>query len=226
MVEKFPYGKAPFWLLVLAIASSLSLFFTRREPDREKPDLILATFTSQHLGAYRKAVPAFERQHGVRMVAVRLERREHRGIAGRPRLARLEERRLPGPHDLRERHRRRDGEPAPRVARVVPHVAGPRDLDRLAIGEEPCDDDADRAEHRRGVRDDGLRHLVDRRRAVTSSWVSTTCSTSPETPRTGYSSVTVSVTSWKASRSPVQMTTSMPCSVAWVVRVAMTSSAS
>ncbi len=47
-----------------------------------------------------------------------------------------------------------------------------------------------------------------------------------ETPRFGYSTVTPSVTNWKASRSPLQIRTSMPASRAWVVRVAMTSSAS
>ena len=47
-----------------------------------------------------------------------------------------------------------------------------------------------------------------------------------ETPLTGYSTVTSGVTSWIASRSPVQMRTVMPCAVARVVRVAMTSSAS
>jgi hypothetical protein len=47
-----------------------------------------------------------------------------------------------------------------------------------------------------------------------------------ETPRRGYSTVACSPTSWKVSRSPVQISTSIPAATACVVRVAMTSSAS
>ncbi len=47
-----------------------------------------------------------------------------------------------------------------------------------------------------------------------------------ETPRFGYRIVTSSDTSWNASRSPVLISTSKPCSAAWVASVAMTSSAS
>ena len=47
-----------------------------------------------------------------------------------------------------------------------------------------------------------------------------------DTPRALYRTVTRSVTSWKASRSPVTTSTSMSCASAWVARVAMTSSAS
>ncbi len=47
-----------------------------------------------------------------------------------------------------------------------------------------------------------------------------------DTPRELYSTVTRSLTSWKASRSPVTMRTSMPSAAACVASVAMTSSAS
>ena len=47
-----------------------------------------------------------------------------------------------------------------------------------------------------------------------------------DTPLTGYSTVTWSETSCSVSRSPEQISTSIPLSTAWVVRVAMTSSAS
>ena len=67
MVEKFPYGKAPFWLLVLAVASSLLLAVTRRSEAERRPDLIFATFAPPHLEDYQKALPAFEREHGVRV---------------------------------------------------------------------------------------------------------------------------------------------------------------
>jgi arabinosaccharide transport system substrate-binding protein len=66
MIEKFPYGKAPFWLLVTAIVSTLLLLAVRGErPPR--PDLILVTFTGAHKEAYERAIPRFEREHGVKV---------------------------------------------------------------------------------------------------------------------------------------------------------------
>lgn len=66
MIERFPYGKAPFWLLVIALVSTITLVATRRErPPR--PDLVVAVFTPAHLEAYQKAIPEFEREHGVRI---------------------------------------------------------------------------------------------------------------------------------------------------------------
>ena len=47
-----------------------------------------------------------------------------------------------------------------------------------------------------------------------------------ETPLRGYSTVVRSLTSWNASRSPVTMSTSNPAASAWLVKVAITSSAS
>lgn len=49
---------------------------------------------------------------------------------------------------------------------------------------------------------------------------------SSETPLVGYSTVTWSLTSWNASRSPVTISTSYPSASAWVASVAMMSSAS
>ena len=59
--------------------------------------------------------------------------------------------------------------------------------------------------------------------ASTSSGVNLVMS---ETPLRGYSTVTCGLTSCNASRSPVQIRTTMPSSTALVVRVAMMSSAS
>jgi arabinosaccharide transport system substrate-binding protein len=64
MMARFPYGRAPFWLLVLAISSVAALLATGRHGGR-RPDLVLVTFTDSHYQAYRRAVPAFERAHGV-----------------------------------------------------------------------------------------------------------------------------------------------------------------
>jgi len=64
MMARFPYGRAPFWLLILAVASVGARIATRGHGAR-RPDLVLVTFTDSHYQAYRRAVPAFERAHGV-----------------------------------------------------------------------------------------------------------------------------------------------------------------
>src|SRR5688572_25418715 len=67
MIEKFPYGKAPFWLLALALVSTALVLVSQRERAENRPDLVFATFAPPHVAAYRKALPAFERRHGVRV---------------------------------------------------------------------------------------------------------------------------------------------------------------
>jgi arabinosaccharide transport system substrate-binding protein len=64
MIERFPYGKAPFWLLVIALASTLLLFITQSQA-RKRPDIIFATFVQNHKEAYEKAIGRFEKKHGV-----------------------------------------------------------------------------------------------------------------------------------------------------------------
>jgi arabinosaccharide transport system substrate-binding protein len=64
MVEKFPYGKAPFWLLVIGIvATSLRAATAARQPPRA--DLILVTLSGSHYESYKRAIPDFERRHGI-----------------------------------------------------------------------------------------------------------------------------------------------------------------
>jgi arabinosaccharide transport system substrate-binding protein len=66
VLDKYPYGKAPFWLLVIAVlALGLRLATARRGEAR--PDLVLVTFSEQHRDAYEKAVPRFEKEHGVKV---------------------------------------------------------------------------------------------------------------------------------------------------------------
>lgn len=66
MIDKFPYGKAPFWLFAVALGSTLLLAFTRGERP-ERPDLVLAIFAEQHIPAYKRAIPHFERTRNVRV---------------------------------------------------------------------------------------------------------------------------------------------------------------
>jgi arabinosaccharide transport system substrate-binding protein len=64
LADKYPYGKAPLLLLLLAILSTTIYFSTQKRRER-RPDLVLVTFTAPHQAAYRKALPEFERTHQV-----------------------------------------------------------------------------------------------------------------------------------------------------------------
>ena len=66
LIDKYPYGKAPFALLVIAIVSVGLRVATARRHD-ERPDLVIVTYSDAHYDAYRKAIPRFEREHGVKV---------------------------------------------------------------------------------------------------------------------------------------------------------------
>jgi len=64
MLDKFPYGKAPLCLLVIALlASGLRALTVSGGPKRA--DLVLVTLSAYHYEAYQKAIPEFERQRGI-----------------------------------------------------------------------------------------------------------------------------------------------------------------
>lgn len=65
--DKFPYGKAPFWLLVVAIVSTAALLVTRVKRQHEKPDISFALFAPMHLAAYQAVIGEFEKRHDVRV---------------------------------------------------------------------------------------------------------------------------------------------------------------
>ncbi|HEX6274743.1 MAG TPA: extracellular solute-binding protein, partial [Polyangiaceae bacterium] len=71
MVESFPYGKAPFWTTLLAAISLVLVLATRTWGKGERPELVMHTFAKNHMESYRAMLPAFEREHGVK-VAVEL----------------------------------------------------------------------------------------------------------------------------------------------------------
>jgi arabinosaccharide transport system substrate-binding protein len=75
MIERFPFGKAPFWLLTLALSTTLAVVATRPSPTAAKPDLVLATFAANHLESYRTITPAFERKYGVKVALQLVQRR-------------------------------------------------------------------------------------------------------------------------------------------------------
>jgi arabinosaccharide transport system substrate-binding protein len=65
MIERFPYGRAPFWLLVVAIASTIVRVGLGGRSER--PDLLFVTFSRTHLETYEKAAGEFEARHHVKV---------------------------------------------------------------------------------------------------------------------------------------------------------------
>lgn len=61
----FPYGKAPLAILILALLSGIVVFASNSSARRSRADLVFVTFTKEHAAAYRPAVEAFERRHGI-----------------------------------------------------------------------------------------------------------------------------------------------------------------
>jgi hypothetical protein len=79
MVESFPYGKAPFWLTLSALASLLLLLWVRLGRAEKRPDLVLSLSAPNHVAAYRAVEEKFEREHGI---DVALQLVHQRGRAG------------------------------------------------------------------------------------------------------------------------------------------------
>jgi arabinosaccharide transport system substrate-binding protein len=66
-VERFPYGKAPFWLSVVALFSALSVALVALRSQAEKPDLTFAFSAPNHVPFYARVAPEFEKQHHVKV---------------------------------------------------------------------------------------------------------------------------------------------------------------
>lgn len=64
MVEKYPYGRAPFWLLVIAVVAVIVRVATARQIEA-RPDLVIVTHTEAHRDAYAKVIPQFEKKHNI-----------------------------------------------------------------------------------------------------------------------------------------------------------------
>ena len=67
MIDRFPYGKAPFWLACVALLSTLAVLLLRERQSAGRADLTFALFAPNHLPAYNRVAPAFERKHHVRV---------------------------------------------------------------------------------------------------------------------------------------------------------------
>lgn len=61
----FPLGRAPFFLLLLAVASGLGVWLTHGQYGDPKADLVLATHARLHADIYRKRIPEFEKRYHV-----------------------------------------------------------------------------------------------------------------------------------------------------------------
>jgi arabinosaccharide transport system substrate-binding protein len=71
MLDRFPYGKAPLVLLVIAALSSLT--FAATHQNGRRADLVIAVFAAQHYHAYVAALPRFEKEHGVKVDVQRID---------------------------------------------------------------------------------------------------------------------------------------------------------
>jgi arabinosaccharide transport system substrate-binding protein len=77
---EYPYGKAPFWILLIMLTSGFVVLVTQVRPGSERPDLVLATFAKNHYAAYQKVVPEFEKIHNVK---VQLQLVQERALTNR-----------------------------------------------------------------------------------------------------------------------------------------------
>lgn len=63
----YPYGKAALLILILAVVTGAAHVSLSLRRQAEKPDLVMAIFAANHEDAYREVLPAFEKQHGVKV---------------------------------------------------------------------------------------------------------------------------------------------------------------
>ena len=63
----FPLGRAPLFLLLLAIASGIGVWLVHGSYGETRADLVLATHARLHADIYRQRIPEFEKRHGVKV---------------------------------------------------------------------------------------------------------------------------------------------------------------
>jgi len=61
------YGKAPFFILLVAVATGIGVFLTHRRYEEARPDLVLMTHAKLHADVYLAKLPEFERRYGVKV---------------------------------------------------------------------------------------------------------------------------------------------------------------
>ncbi len=76
----FPYGKAPFWIVITMVVAGLAVIAGRWSGRAEDPDLVFVTFSRTHIEFYEQALPEFEKLHGVK---VQLQLVDQRALTSR-----------------------------------------------------------------------------------------------------------------------------------------------
>jgi arabinosaccharide transport system substrate-binding protein len=61
------YGKAPFFLLIVAVVAGIGVLVTHRRYGAARADLVLMTHAKDHADVYQAMLPEFERRYGVRV---------------------------------------------------------------------------------------------------------------------------------------------------------------
>ncbi|HZZ42376.1 MAG TPA: extracellular solute-binding protein [Tepidisphaeraceae bacterium] len=61
----YPFGKAAFWILILALLSGIGVAALNRSHRVHRPDLVFLTYTSDHANVYAPLIHKFERDHHV-----------------------------------------------------------------------------------------------------------------------------------------------------------------
>jgi arabinosaccharide transport system substrate-binding protein len=61
------YGKAPFLILLLAVATGAGVLVTHQRYEERRPDLVLMTHAKLHADVYLAELPEFERKYGVKV---------------------------------------------------------------------------------------------------------------------------------------------------------------
>ena len=54
-MPKFPYGKVPFWILLIAILTGIFNLVIALSKRGEKPDLVFVSFARSHMEGYEEA---------------------------------------------------------------------------------------------------------------------------------------------------------------------------
>ncbi|MFA5293616.1 MAG: extracellular solute-binding protein [Phycisphaerae bacterium] len=72
---EFPYGKAPFWILVVAIITGATMTVCQMLTSAPRPDLVFVVFAPAHYAAYQKLIPQFEKAHNVKVQLQQIHQR-------------------------------------------------------------------------------------------------------------------------------------------------------
>lgn len=63
----FPFGKAPFFILLVALATGLGVLVSHRTYGKNRPTLVMLTAARLHADIYLSKLPEFERRHNVKV---------------------------------------------------------------------------------------------------------------------------------------------------------------